>query len=806
MLRKLLASTFGALAMNRLYAVVTLVGLALAFAAAILIGLFVRQQYAYEQFIPGDERVFRMTATVAQPGQPERISAVTPSVLAGALAVRTDRIEAVARLYQDAPVLRAGGDRASARASGFVWADPSIFRVLPIPAIAGALDTALTEPETMVVTRGIARRLFGRDAPIGAAVDIVESKGVIRRLKITAVIEDLPPETHLDLQFIASGRGATSPLGRADANPVPTIEAPIVTYVRARPGVTRAALQPILDEIIRPFQAMAAASGTKVGGYALPIAEVHVGPADDSPHGKPSVDPAVAVAIGAVGILILVMASTSYVALMTARAGRRAVEIAVRKACGASRGQLLAQFLAESLILTLVALVAAMGVVELVLPAVNGVLGLSLSFDLTREPLFLVPLLAVWLVVGLASGLYPALVLSSFAPSVALRGGPTGLGGAAWIGRVMVVVQFAILTGLLVATITIYRQTHLAIASALGAGRGPILTVAANCRSGFPQATRELPGVGDATCASQGALNMGPQGAVTAINRNGQRFTPGFVDVDAHFFGTFGLKPLAGRVFSPDREAVGTRREVVLNQAAARNFGFASPRAAIGQPIGIALEVGANPVPVPHTIIGVVPNVAASVLRPAGELVYNAGSPEAGILAVATRAEAIPGVRRRLDRLWRDIGDGAPLEARLLSQVERNRYRTAIVQGWVTGACAIVALVIAAMGLFALSAFTADRRTREIGVRRAMGASTTAIVHLLLWQFFKPFLMACAIGIVLGTVFMRRWLEQFASRVDVPLWLLGAVVAVTAVFAISAVLVNVLAAARARPIDALRHE
>ncbi|MGH6614134.1 ABC transporter permease [Sphingomonas sp.] len=806
MLRNLLASTFGALALNRLYAVVTLIGLALAFAAAILIGLFVRQQYAYEHFIPGYERVFRMTATVAQPGQPERVAAVTPSVLAGALALRTDRIEAVARLYQDAPVLRASGDRASARARGFVWADPSIFKILPLPVIAGALDTALAEPETIVVTRSTARRLFGRDTPIGAALDIVEAKGVVRRLKITAVIEDLPPETHLDLQFIASGRGATSPLGRADASPVPTIQAPIVTYVRARPGVTRAVLQPVLDEIIRPFQAMAAASGTKVGGYAMPIADVHFGPADDSPHGKPSVDPAVVVAIGAVGILILAMASTSYVALMTARAGRRAVEVAVRKACGASRGQLLVQFLAESLILTLVALIAAMGVVELVLPAVNGVLGLSLSFDLTREPWFLLPVLVVWLAVGLASGLYPALVLSSFAPSVALRGGSSGFGGTAWIGRVMVVVQFAILTGLLVATITLYRQTQLAIASALGADRGPILTVAANCRSGFPQAARELPGVRDATCASVGALNMGPQGAVTAINRNGQRFTPGFVDVDAHFFGAFGVKPLAGRVFSPDHGSGDAKREVVLNQAAARNFGFASPRAVIGQPIGIALEVGANPRPVPHTVIGVVPDIAASVLSPAGELIYNVGSPEAGILAVETRPEALPDVRRRLDRLWREVGDGAPLDAQLLAQLEHHRYRTAIVQGWVTGACALVALVIAAMGLFALSAFTADRRTKEIGVRRAMGASTGAIVQLLLWQFLKPFLVACAIGIVLSTVFMRHWLEQFASRVDVPLWLLGAVVLATAVFAISAVLANVLAAARARPIDALRYE
>jgi putative ABC transport system permease protein len=370
----------------------------------------------------------------------------------------------------------------------------------------------------------------------------------------------------------------------------------------------------------------------------------------------------------------------------------------------------------------------------------------------------------------------------------------------------MVVVQFAILTGLIVATITIYRQTHLAIGSALGAGHGPVLTMAVNCRTGFPQAARELPGVRDATCVSVGAINMGPQGAVTAINRNGQRFTPGFVDVDPHFLGVIGLKPLAGRGFSPDRTADTSRREVVLNQTAVRHFGFASPHTAIGQPIGISLEVGKNPATKPYTIIGVVPDAPASVLTPAGELIYNAGSPEAGILAVEASPDALRAVRRRLDRLWRELGDGGPLEPRLLSQIEYDRYRTTVTQGWVIGACALVALVIAAMGLFALSAFTADRRTKEIGIRRAMGASTAAIVHLLLWQFYKPFLLACVIGIPLSYIVMRHWLEQFASRVDLPLWQLGAVILITGMFATMAMLTHVLAAARARPVDALRHE
>lgn len=806
MLRNMFASTFGHLALGRLHAVVTLIGLALALAATILTALFVQQQYAYEAFIPGHERIFRMTGTVAQPGQPERVSAVTPSVLAGALAARSDRIETVSRLYQDDPVVRAGAGKEPVHAEGFVWADPAIFRVLPLAATAGDLDTALAEPGTVVLARRTARRLFGRDAPLGASLDVLGAAGAVDRLRVTAIIADLPPETHLDLQFIASGTGAGSPLARADASPVPTINLPILTYVRARPGTGAADLQPVLDDIIRPFQAMAAASGTKVGGYAMPIAAIHFGPPDDSPHGKPGVDRAVVVAIGVVGLLILVMASTSYIALMTARAARRGTEIAVRKACGAGRRRLLVQLLGESLLVTLIALILGMAIVELVLPAVNGLLGLSLAFDLTREPALLAPLLAVWLVVGLASGFYPAFILASLRPSAALGSDPSGPTAPVWIGRAMVVVQFATLAALLVAAVTVYRQTSFAVDSALGAGRGSVLTMTTRCRSGLPQAARELPGVRGTSCSAQGAFNLAPQGAVTAINSEGRRFTPGFVDVDQHFFALTGLQPLAGRVFSPDRGGNAARRELVINQTAARHLGFGAPQAAIGQPLAISLQVGPNPPTESYVIIGVVPDAAASVLEPAGELIYNAGTPEWGVLAVETSPAALPEVRRHLDRLGRVMGDGGPLKMRLLAQIEADRYRATIVQGRVIGACALVALVIAAMGLFALSAFTVDRRTKEIGIRRAMGASPGAIVGLLLWQFLLPVLVACAIGISLSYLVMARWLEQFASRIDPDLWILAGIAVGTIAFAIVVMSAQIVAAARGRPVDALRYE
>lgn len=226
----------------------------------------------------------------------------------------------------------------------------------------------------------------------------------------------------------------------------------------------------------------------------------------------------------------------------------------------------------------------------------------------------------------------------------------------------------------------------------------------------------------------------------------------------------------------------------------------------MGQSLAISLQVGPHPPTEPYVIIGVVPDAAASVLEPAGELIYNAATPEWGVMAVETTPEALANVRLGLGRLWRGMGDGGPIEARLLGQIEADRYRATIVQGRVIAACALAALAIAAMGLFALSAFTVDRRTKEIGIRRAMGASSGAIVALLLWQFVLPVLVACALGIGLSYVLMARWLEQFALRVDIGPGMIAGVAIGTIAFAVTVMSAQVVAAARGRPVDALRYE
>jgi putative ABC transport system permease protein len=429
----------------------------------------------------------------------------------------------------------------------------------------------------------------------------------------------------------------------------------------------------------------------------------------------------------------------------------------------------------------------------------------SLSFNVLRDPLLLVEILAAAFVIAVLGGLYPALVLSSFRPSVALRGGPEGIGSQATVRQVMVVAQYAILVGLVVATVTIYRQTSLALDKNLSAGRGPVLLLVMRCDDNIVEQARSLPGVKAATCSSGGAMNFTPQGAITVISQSGARLTPGFVEADSWFFGMFGIKPLAGRTFAHGSRADAAQHRIVINEAAARDFGFASPKSAVGQSIRLSLEVGDAPKLESVEIIGVVPDRPASVLAPTGALIYNNWF-GGGVLAVNSTAENQPLMRDSLKRLWMRLMAGDPFATNSLEQFERDRYRGIILQGMVIASCAVLALIIAAMGLFALTTFMTEQRTREIGVRKAMGAGVGDIMGLLFWQFTRPVLVAAIIALPISDLLMKRWLEQFAMRVDLPIWLGAAALAGALGIALLTVGVQVVAAARARPARSLRYE
>ncbi|MFI4976054.1 MAG: ABC transporter permease [Caulobacterales bacterium] len=809
MFRSYLAAALRNLARNGLYTGVTVAGLAIAFAAAILIALFVRDELGYDRFIPGYRQVYRISETNRfGGGQTLRGDVTQKRRLAGDLALAFRGVQATARLFWSPAELRGRPGDALVSDQDFAWADPELFKVLPLPAIAGDPATALQQPDGLVLTRSRARQYFGRDAPLGATLQVNGHP-----MRVAAVLADLPSETHLSTQVFASTRAAFSD-AQHDAGWAP------YTYVRLRPGVSSAELNQVLGRIAAVYSAEEPSAGNRARYEftAVPLADIHLTPAgQNSPSAKLPGDRRAIAAIAVVGALVVLVASLNFVTLVTARSARRAVEVGVRKVAGAGRGDLMVQFMGEALILVALAMLLAMAIAEVLLRPLDAFLRRGMAFDYLRDPAVLAAIAAATVIVGVLAGAYPALVLSRFRPAETLGGG--GLVFSPGSGRarqVLVAVQFAVFIGLVVMSVTIYRQTMLALHEGLAAQKAPILLINTPCAGALPEAVGALPGVTAAACSSEAGGTFTESVGISRVKTPGGDLSFVMAPVDFGFLDLYGLSPVAGRLFDRrfGEDGVMARADtrlqpsVVINESAVHALGFSSSRAAVGR----AMTWTRFPPP-PRTpqvaasqIIGVVRDTHRSVRDAAQPTFYYVDPTKNGLLSVRLDGRDTPGAMRAIQQLWPRLGDGHALRARLLSQVRQAEYQDVLLEGAALGVSSALALFIACLGLFALSVFTTERRTKEIGVRKALGADTPAILRLLLWQFTQPVLWANLVAWPLALLAARRWLGGFAYHVALsPLtFVLGGALAVL----IAWVTVGVQAwlVARARPAAALRYE
>jgi putative ABC transport system permease protein len=831
MFRNYLVTALRNLARNRLYAAISILGLAVAFTAAILIAQFVRNEFSYDRWIPGYQQVYKVTDHILHPGQAPMTSDLATAGVAARLRAQFPGAVAVARLVVDAntPLRRRPGDTPVYDRS-FGWADPDMFKVLPLPVLAGDLHAALQQPDTVVITRRMARKYFGRDLPIGETLQVqaVEPMPVGRpypslesfpwhSLRVTAVLKDLPSNTNLVTEIFASGRSAYSDLAfldRADPGYINNF-----TFVRLSPRASVPNLQRALQVAGQPDIKTYASFGARFSFHPVPLAEVHLTAVDNTaPVIKPAGSRSNAYAIAAVGALIVLVAAINFVTLLTARAARRAMEVGVRKAAGARRGDLMMQFIGEALIQVALSALIAMALAALLIEPFGAFTQRGLALDYLHDPALLAGIVGAALVVGLLAAVYPALVLSSFRPAAALKGGPVRMAGSAKARQALVVVQFAVLVGLIVTTATLYRQTQFALARGFGGGADgeKIVRVQASCKDAFADEVRKLPGVSAAACSSLNALNTPSAKNGTVVQVGGGR-TEVFdiAPVDFGFLELYGLKPLAGRLFSPTHGEDGVLADpkstvqpaVVLNEMAARRLGYSDPRAAVGHVI--TWENSADPkhpAMKPSPIVGIVPDMPRSVRTATDPFVYYVVPKRLGVLSVRLTGQDIPATVRAIGRAWKRTGHSRPIQETFTSQFRISLYYDLIIQGATIGACAVLAVLIACLGLFALSAYTTERRTKEIGIRKAMGADTGQVVLLLLWQFTIPVLVATAIAIPVGFLGMDWWLRGFAYHAPLSAWtfVLAAVAAVGVAWL--TVSWQSFVVARAKPAGALRYE
>ena len=829
MFRNYLMAALRNLAHNQLYAGITIAGLGLGFTAAILIGLFVRDELSYDRWIPGHAQIYRLDMTQVVPGEKPQKRSLTLTNAAGFLKLDYPGIESVARITPSQSGLRVGALEASDQV---MWADRNFFAVLPMPVIAGDLQSALAAPDGLVLTRSMARKYFGKDAPIGETLEInpaldnlpnlspaqAQALGSFHPMRVLAVLEDLPSNTHLNAEIFAAAEAAFSPMQRWDAT---TNSVEVYAYVRLRPGASVDDIRHDLKNFAaRHYPAGNGRSPTWAFGLT-PLAAVHLTPTIAGAM-KPAGDIVVVTAIAAIGALIVLIAAINFVTLVTARAARRAVEVGVRKAAGAGRFDLTVQFIGEALIYVALSMLLALMLAELALPYVNAFLRRSFELDYLHDRPLIAGIVATTLVVGVLAGLYPALVLSAFRPTAVLKGRGILSGKSGRVRQALVVIQFAILVSLIVMTATIYRQTQFALHNTLAIHTDHVATIFTPCTESFKQQIGALPNVKTAACTSSMAMSLRPTPTTVRLADGSFRTTQGAA-VDPGFLEMHGLRPIAGRFFSYDHPIdvvlqqpsppADAQPSVVINQRAVQRLGYRTAREALGKTIywgrydPSSLSQGGQPPLRASQIIGVTPDFTFASLRSAVEPTVYYVDPKVMLFTmVKLNGHDVQGTLAAIDNLLKRMRPDKPVQRTFENQPLQALYVDVITQGVFIAVCAGLAVFIACLGLFGLAAFSAERRTKEIGIRKAMGAARADIVKLLLWQFSKPVLLANLIAWPVAGFVMSRWLKGFAYHIDLSWWLFVAASMGAATIALLTVCGHSLRVAKAKPVAALRYE
>ncbi|HYD14547.1 MAG TPA: ABC transporter permease [Allosphingosinicella sp.] len=831
MWRNYLTVGLRSLARNRTYALINIFGLAVGMAACLLIILFIRYERSFDSWLPDAERIYQVQRIATSGTEAGRQYGQSSFNAATALPPQFPEIEASTALLQVSGVVRRGGEPFDV---GDLYAtDANFLDVMRLPLVAGDPRTALADVDTIVLTESAARRLFGRTDVLGQTVARIGANGD-RVLRVTGVLRDLPPNTHLKLNALYRPNLAARTTGNevfTEWNWVASF-----VYVRLRPGADPAAIEarmlPALQRLVPAgLRDNSAPDGLGFTQRLLNVRAINTAGIVSGTM-RAGTSAKTLLTFGIVAIFLLIVACVNFTNLATARASRRAREVGLRKTLGATRGQLVIQFLLEALVLVAVAGLLALALAELALPWLNELVDGRISIHYFGLDGILLPFAAVLLAVALLGGVYPAFFLSRYRPAVVLKASQSGADapGAGRLRLALVVIQFAVSIALIISTAIVHAQTLFARSADPGYRVPGLLFVQAPDLIGdrtrveaFMHRLAAIPGV---SAVARSGITPNPD--ITATTNFRAPGAPASVEleivpIDGDTFRTLGMRLLAGRAVTHEREAdVGaplnnadperTRliRErgvnVLVDESAARTLGFADPQAAIGRPIGRE-DSESGPGSGPYTIVGVVNDARFESARRQSRprLYYVAPS---GHLGIAVRFD--PGraseVMAAVQSAWKATVTTDPFNGFFADQRIAEMYAGDERRARMFAAFAAFAVLISCLGLFGLAAFTAEHRTKEIGIRKVVGARVRDIVRLLVWQFTRPVLIANLIAWPVAWWAMRNWLSEFESRVDIGLVPFVVAGLLALAIAIGTIAGHALKVARTNPIHALRYE
>jgi putative ABC transport system permease protein len=791
-----------ALNRHKSYLFINMAGLSIGIACSLIIALYIIHELSYDQFNDKRARIFRLVVhgTI---GDRELNYAFTSAPMGPTMLQELPEIEDFVRINSlNAPTVKYSDKKYIE--NSFIESDSSFFNIFSIPLIAGNKKTVLTKPHSLVLSKSTAKKIFGNNDPVDKLLKVGNDETYYR---ITGIMEDIPETSHLRANMI--GSFITNPNSRdtywANNN--------YLTYVLLKPGTKPEMVNSKMPGMIRKYMGVLVQNSFGISIdefinknnyciYLQPIKDIHFNPAITQYESmKPATNPKYLFIFGSVAVLIIIIASINFMNLSTAQASKRAKEVGIKKVSGSSKGMLIRQFTTESVLLSISSLVFALVVIENILPYFNNLLGIKLQLNLISH-WFMIPLLVLFSVmVGLLAGSYPAFFLSSFNPSVVLKGKPNDKMKHGRFRSMLVILQFSISIVLIVGTIIMVRQIRFMLKKDLGFNKEQLMVIThadeiGNHVKAFKNALIKIPEVKKITSSTAvpGHSESGRTYSVEGRSGDVMDFKINYIDYD--FFGTYGIKVASGRDFN--ESFVADKNACIVNESAVNQLNIKSP-------FNTYLVDGYERL----NLVGIVKNFNFESLQSQINpyiFRFKDDSCNYGYFSIRLSKDATMNTIKEIERVWDEFVSDNPFQYFFMDQNFAQKYKEEKQGAQLSVIFSVLAVIIASLGLFGLTSFTIEQRTKEIGIRKTMGGTVTGIFFLISKEFVWLVSVSTIIAWPLIYVIAKKWLQNFYYHIELrPIDFLSGFM-ISLVIALLTISYRTIKSARTDPVTALRYE
>jgi len=817
MFRNYLKVAWRNLMKNKIFSFINIIGLSIGLVCCMLISVYLYNELSYDKYHKNIDRLYQVGTTFIREQEASR-TPNTPAPMANALKQEFPEIEETARLmglFQDDKTLMQYKPENNSAPKSFYedkgyMADASFFKLFTYNFIEGNAVTALTEPNTIVISEEIAKKFFGNESALNKIIHINSSTNGEYNFIVKGVFRPINKPSQIDARFFLSIAGGDMEKFIKEQTDMAGNNM-FFTFLLLKPSADAHKLEAKFPAFVEKYIGTALkAMGFYKKQFLIPVKDIHLHA--DMPYDITQVSSVTYLYIlASIAVFTLLIACINFMNLSTARSSKRAGEVGIRKVMGAQKGSLIRQFLGESLLMSLIAFIIALVVTILALPAFSQISGRSLSLDPANDWFIVAGFFVLSVITGLLAGSYPAFYLSSFQPIKVLKGKISNSLAAISLRKGLVIFQFIISVVLIIASVVISNQMKYLRSADLGFAKDQQIiiplrsTSAKNIYASLKNDIKSNPQVSNVggTLFYPGIMNPSDLG----LYKDGQNVNDAkrviMNWVDESCLQTLGIKPVAGRLFSAEFPS-DTSQRMIVNEEAVKQIGFASPKEAIGKTVhfdwrGQSLS---------WTIIGVVKNFHFRdlhvTIEPYGFQLNN--QPMYNYLIVHAKAANVTPVLSSIQSNWKKLDPNEPFEYSFLDEDFQKNYEAENRLASIVSSFTFIAIFISCLGLFGLATFSAEQRTKEIGVRKVLGASVTSIIALLSKDFIKLVAVAILIASPLAWWVMNKWLQDFAYRVNVS-WAVFVITTITALaIALITISLQAVRAALSNPVKSLRTE